>query len=83
MNTLEQAVKNASINNKLETTKAINLVKPIDIERVATIELLKTCVKQVGMYLGEDILKHIASMEGTKFNATEYHYESMPNDQRQ
>jgi hypothetical protein len=83
MNTLEQAIKNLSVNHKVETLKAISLVKRIDAERLETVELLKICVKQVGMTLGEDILKHIAGMEGTRFNSTEYHYESMPKDQRQ
>lgn len=83
MNSLEQALKNLAINGKVDLVKAINLIKPIDTERSNTVILLKKCEKQVGTILGEDINKHMAGMNGTKFNSVEYHYESMPNDQRQ
>lgn len=75
MQTLEQSLKNLAVNHKVEFIKAIAIVKPIDEERKETIELLKRVERQVGMTLGEEILSHIAKIEGRKFNSLEYNYE--------
>lgn len=74
MNTI-QSIKSAAINGHVSLEAALKIATSVENERTATKELLKKCEKQVGMYLGEEINQHLADMEGSYFNATDYHYE--------
>ena len=82
MTTIQQILKNTAVNGVISLERAAKIAEPLDQERAATIELLRRLDRQVGMTVGEIINKHIAAMQGTKFNEVDYHYEAMPSDQR-
>jgi Asp-tRNA(Asn)/Glu-tRNA(Gln) amidotransferase B subunit len=46
-----------------------------------SLRLLKACVSQVGMVLGEELNAHIAELSGTHFNRKEYLYEKPVGEQ--
>jgi hypothetical protein len=75
MNTITQELKSKATNGHINAAEAVKVAGAFDQERLATIELLKECEKNVGMYLGEKINEHIAGMTGGFFNARDYHYE--------
>lgn len=81
MSTITQQLKSRAINGHINTTEAERVATPFDQEREQTIALLKECEKNVGLYLGEKILSHIASMTGGYFNSVEYHYEKPVGEQ--
>lgn len=75
MNTITQQLKSKATNGHIPANDAVKVAAQFDAERLATVELLKECEKNVGMYLGEKILSHIAGMTGGHFNERDYHYE--------
>ncbi|WP_183560661.1 hypothetical protein [Mucilaginibacter sp. SP1R1] len=81
MQTIQQILKNTAVNGVISVEKALQVVAAIDQEREQTKDLLKECEKNVGMYLGEKINAHIATMTGTYFNPVEYSFERLPGEQ--
>lgn len=75
MNTIQQQLKSRANNGQINANDAAKIAAPYDNEREATISLLKKCEQNVGMMLGEEINAHIAQMQGSYFNARDYHYE--------
>ena len=75
MTTISNTLKKKSINGHISTNEALLAAAPYDAERAKTVQLLKKCEKNVGMYLGEEINQHLAEMEGSYFNSRDYHYE--------
>jgi len=58
-------------------------IKILKQQQAESVRLLKACIPHLGMMLGEELNAHIADLSGTYFNAKDYHYEKMPDDQRQ
>ncbi|AMR34148.1 hypothetical protein A0256_23200 [Mucilaginibacter sp. PAMC 26640] len=81
MTTIQQVLRSASVNGVINIDKALKALAPFDAEREETITILKSCERNVGMVLGEDINAHVAKMTGGYFNATEYLFERMPGEQ--
>ena len=81
MTTITQELKSKATNGHISATEAIEVAGAFDQERLATIALLKECEKNVGMYLGEKINLHMASMQGSYFNVLDYHAERLPGEQ--
>ena len=78
---IEQTLRSAAAHGGLNLEKAIKALAPFDKERQATIELLKDCEREVGLYNGEKINVHLAAMQGTYFNERDYHYEKPVGEQ--
>ncbi|WPU91812.1 hypothetical protein SNE25_21065 [Mucilaginibacter sabulilitoris] len=81
MTTIQQILKNTAVNGVISVTAALKAVAGIDQEREATVQLLKDCEKEVGLYNGEKINSHLATMTGGHFNPIEYSYERLPGEQ--
>lgn len=81
MNTITEELKSKAINGHINTSEAERVASAFDSERQTTVELLKECEKNVGMYLGEKILTHLAKMTGGYFNERDYHYEKPVGEQ--
>lgn len=73
--TITQAIKSAAINGSISLDRALKIAQHFDDERNKTNEILDECRSNVGMMLGEKINEHQAGMNGTYFNARDYHYE--------
>jgi hypothetical protein len=82
MHSIQQTLRNASVNGVINIDKAIKALEAFDQEREATRLLLIDLEKQVGMTDGEKINAHLATMTGKYFNPVDYHYEAMPAEQR-
>ncbi|MEO6522224.1 MAG: hypothetical protein ABIN91_11140 [Mucilaginibacter sp.] len=81
MTTIQQQLKNASVNGCIPIDRALQVAAVADQQREETIALLRECERNVGMYLGEKINAHLSVLEGTKFSAVDYHYE-IPNGEQ-
>jgi TRAP-type mannitol/chloroaromatic compound transport system substrate-binding protein len=81
MQSIQQQLKNASVNGVIHIDKVTAIVAAFDAERTATVYLLKACERNVGMDLGESINSHVAKMTGGHFNVQEYHAERLPGEQ--
>jgi hypothetical protein len=81
MQSIQQQLKNASVNGVIHIDKVTSIVAAFDAERIETVDLLKACERNVGMDLGESINAHVAKMTGGHFNAVEYGYERLPGEQ--
>ena len=81
MQNLQDQFRGISLEGKAPLQKAIAIIAPIDEERKETVELLKKLVNQVGQYYGEQILEHLAKMEGKKFSSVDYNYDKQPDSQ--
>lgn len=81
MQSIQQTLKNAAVNGRIDLSTALKIATAIDAERADTVQLLKSCEKNVGMVLGEDINAHVAKMTGGYFSAQEYHHERLPGEQ--
>jgi dsDNA-binding SOS-regulon protein len=79
--TITQLFKNAAINGCINIDKALSIANELDNQREQSKTILKECERNVGMYLGEKINAHLAEMDGSRFNAVDYHFERFPGEQ--
>ncbi|WP_256013176.1 hypothetical protein [Desertivirga xinjiangensis] len=75
MKSIFNLLKGISNNGILSIDRVQKHIQELDAEREESLRLLKRCKQDVGMYLGEEIQSHIATMEGKHFSAKDYHYE--------
>jgi hypothetical protein len=81
MNRLQQAFNNAAVNDLIKKPDAVKLARQFDEQEEASVNLLKECLPWVGMDLGSRISEHLASIQGKRFNTTEYFYEKPVGEQ--
>jgi hypothetical protein len=81
MQSIQQTLKNQSVNGAIPVERALQVAAPLDAERTATVALLKELERQVGMTYGDKINAHIAAMNGTKFNEVDYWADRLPGEQ--
>jgi hypothetical protein len=81
MNRLQQAFNNAAVNDLIKKPAAVKIARQFDEQEEAAVNLLKECLSWTGMDLGGRIREHLASVEGKKFNSTEYFYEKPVGEQ--
>ena len=79
--TLTKQIQNLTVNEYLPLHKCLEVTAKADQERAETLQLLKRCISQVGMTLGEELESAIAKMEGKHFSAIDYHFERQPGNQ--
>lgn len=80
--TLTKQIQNLTVSDTVALHKILPITQTADQERAETLALLKKCVSQVGMYLGEELNERIAKMEGAKFSAVDYHAERQTDSQK-
>lgn len=79
--TITQLFKNNAVNGNININSLLKIANDLDTEREKTCELLKECERNVGMYLGEKINAHLATMNGTYFSEKDYNYEKPHGEQ--
>ena len=82
--TLTKQIQNLTLSesNTVLIHKILPITTKADQEREETLALLKRCVPQVGMYLGEEIEAAVARMEGARFSSVDYHFERLTDSQK-
>ncbi len=72
MKKISESIKSAANKESVALKSALAIVETLDQEREDTVALLKRLEKSVGMVQGEEILTHIARMNGQNFNSVAY-----------
>lgn len=71
----------AEIKNKTLSDNAAQEIERAEDLLQKSEELLRICIAQVGMVLGEQIHEYLSDMNGQHFNKQEYHHERVPDGQ--
>jgi|GEM_PF-6714025 len=71
----------AEIKNKKLSDNAVQEIERAEELLLRSEELLRHCVAQVGMVLGEQIHEYLSDLNGQHFNKQEYHHERVPDGQ--
>jgi hypothetical protein len=81
MRTITDALKQKSLNGQIKESDALAIAKRADELLASAFEMLTTCKKQVGMFIGGEISELQAKIKGEQFNEREYNYERLPDGQ--
>lgn len=81
MQPISEQIRNMAVDGKVKLSDALRIADAIDKEREETQVVLKRCLKETGMILGEQINIHLASMKGTRFSSLDYFYDKPTGEQ--